>query len=331
MVAFVTLLVEAAAAAAAAGATPPPLPGLDFGLNLPTQSGSSGTGAFDPGIYNFSYSTVQLQRMRSVGFTSVRLPINVVTANDEPSLLKMRAIVEATSSKSAVICMFGTGSDTTHGTGRVDSMSETIAAWSKVHAHFHDLLNVKYEIFNEPHGYSIGCNSPPCGTKHSYLKDMLAVIAGAQLPKDRCILDALGWAQDAQGLAALGWTGAIGYHFYSWWLPANATRAEFRALFDYQLRGLSNRTYVTEFGSALNSPNKDYEQPTTTDNNVCVLQGMDDAVRALRKKGEGVLGAFHWHGWENGDSFSFFNPGNANGSAGVHRVLQSCCAGGGPL
>jgi hypothetical protein len=28
---------------------------------------------------------------------------------------------------------------------------------------------------------------------------------------------------------------------------------------------------------------------------------------------------------ENGDSFSYFNPKNANGSAGVRRVLQSCC------
>ena len=35
----------------------PAAPGL-FGLNLPTKSGSSGTGAFLPGIYNLSYSAV---------------------------------------------------------------------------------------------------------------------------------------------------------------------------------------------------------------------------------------------------------------------------------
>jgi hypothetical protein len=184
--------------------------------------------------------------------------------------------------------------------------------------------NAKYEIFNEPHGYSLGCNSPPCGTQKSYIKDMHAIIAGAKLPEDRCILDALGWAQDAQGLAKL-LDGAIGYHFYSWWLPANATRGEFSALFLLQLRGVANRTYVTEFGGSLDSPKLNYEQSTKTDNNVNIVQGMNDAVSTLRGRGQGILGAFHWHGWENGDSFSYFNPKNANGTAGIHRVLQSCC------
>jgi hypothetical protein len=291
-----TVMTAAAAVPPVLPPSPPPL--ADFGLNLPTQSGSSGTGAFAPGIFTFNYSAAQLQRMRATGFTSVRLPINVPTAHDEASLRRMRAIVEATRSKSAVICMFGTGSLTTHGTGRIDNMSAAISAWSRVHGFFSDLPNVKYEIFNEPHGYvSIGCNSPPCGTRHTYLRDMLAIIAGAHLPEDRCILDSLGWAQDAQGLAALGWRGAIGYHFYSWWLPANATRAEFSALFALQLRGLANRTYVTEFGGALDASNLNYAQPTATNNAVNVIQGMDDAVRLLRQRGEGIRGAFHWHGW----------------------------------
>lgn len=54
-------------------------------------------------------------------------------------------------------------------------------------------------------------NSPPCGTPRSYIDDMQQVIAGADLPQDRCILDALGWAQDVKGLVALGWEGYIGY------------------------------------------------------------------------------------------------------------------------
>ena len=167
---------------------------LDFGLNLPTRSGSSGTGAFAPGVYNLTYSAAQLQRMRSVGFTSVRLPINIATANDAAALRTIRALVEATSAKSAVICMFGTGSLTTHGTGRVDSLKDAIGAWSNVHASLGDLPNVKFEILNEPHGYAPGCNSPPCGTQESYVKDMRAIIAGAKLPEERCILDALGCA-----------------------------------------------------------------------------------------------------------------------------------------
>lgn len=52
---------------------------------------------------------------------------------------------------------FGTGSLTTHGTGRIDSMMDAIGAWRKVHLVFASLPDVYYEIFNEPHGYSVGC------------------------------------------------------------------------------------------------------------------------------------------------------------------------------
>ena len=139
---------------------------------------------------------------------------------------------------------------------------------------------------------------------------MQTLMAGAKLPRERCVLDALGWAQDAQGLAKLDWAGSIGYHFYSWcqppaapplllhapihragpsdplshaghphwgtgrrrcrWLPPNSTRQEFSALFQLQLRGISNRVYVTEFGGGLSSPNRDYEQLTTTSDPGCL-------------------------------------------------------------
>lgn len=53
---------------------------------------------------------------------------------------------------------------------------------------------------------------------------------------------------------------------------------------------------------------------------------MDDAVQALRKRGVGIQGAYHWHGWLDGDSFSFFEPANKNGSTKVLRILKDCCA-----
>jgi hypothetical protein len=52
---------------------------------------------------------------------------------------------------------------------------------------------------------------------------------------------------------------------------------------------------------------------------------MDDGVSALRLQGAGIKGAFHWHGWQNGDSFSFFEKANKNGSTKVLKVLVDCC------
>ena len=83
---------------------------------------------------------------------------------------------------------------------------------------------------------------------------------------------------------------------------------------------------LTEFGGAVDANNQYYEEPTTTNNNVNCLQGMDDAVQALRKRGVGIQGAYHWHGWLDGDSFSFFEPANKNGSTKVLRILKDCCA-----
>jgi hypothetical protein len=114
---------------------------LQFGLNLPAMNGSSGTGAFNPGVYNFAYTADQLARMRTVGFDSVRLPVNTMTANDPIALEKMKQLVIAIGG-TAVICMFGTGSLVTHGTGRVDSMKHTVAAWSNVHGVFGAFPNV---------------------------------------------------------------------------------------------------------------------------------------------------------------------------------------------
>jgi len=68
--------------------------------------------------------------------------------------------------------------------------------------------------------------------------------------------------------------------------------------------------------------NLDYEQPSTSSNDVNCLQGMDEALTELKAAGVGVKGAFHWHGWANGDAFSFWGPGNVNGSAKVLKILQ---------
>lgn len=265
--------------------------------------------------------------MQQLGFNSIRLPINIPTANNPPSLAEMKDLITKVGG-GAVICMFGTGNLTTHGTGRIDSMPDAVNAWSKVHAVFGAMENLYYEIFNEPHGYSLGCNSPPCGTPQTYYSDMKHLIAAASLPEERCILDALGWAEDVPGLLKLGWEGNIGYHFYPWWLPGKVSpsRADFNALLQASVAGVSERIFITEFGGGLNEANLNYEQPSKTSSNVNCLQGMDDAVSALQSRGVGIKGAFHWHGWKNGDSFSFFEPANKNGSTKVLKILEDCCS-----
>ena len=44
------------------------------------MNGSSGTGAFEPGVYNYSYSAATIAAARELGFTAIRIMINIETA-----------------------------------------------------------------------------------------------------------------------------------------------------------------------------------------------------------------------------------------------------------
>merc|ERR1719331_933745 len=147
-------------------------------------------------------------------------------------------------------------------------------AWQKIHEVFAQYPNVKYELFNEPFGYARN-------DVQAYLSDMTQLMEG--LPRDRCIIDGLGYADDVKSLAAAGWEGDLAYHFYPFWLSEGGrTQAAFSNLLQEALQGVSHRTYITEFGADL-SVNQDYE--TSGENkfgNVNCLRGMHDALLALK-------------------------------------------------
>jgi hypothetical protein len=43
------------------------------------------------------------------------------------------------------------------------------------------------------------------------------------------------------------------------------------------------------------------------------MRGLDDCLSQLKKDGKPVLGVYPWHGYDNGDSYSFFGAKNENG------------------
>merc|ERR1712187_667529 len=96
------------------------------------------------------------------------------------------------------------------------------------------------------------------------------------------------------------------------------------------LANLSSKVSLTEFGASLAMPHANYEQyaPIRRDwhGDVNCLRGLHDALLAFKRQGKAVRGAFHWHGWHNGDSYDFWNRGNANGAAKVHQMLADLAA-----
>jgi len=285
------------------------------GINLPPTQGTSGDGAFLPGVYSFGYTNAEVNGVASGDFTHIRIPINVETANDAASLDKIKGYFEQVGYR-GVICMYDTlqSGESGHGNGKPNSLSAMASAWAKIHAKFSDYLNIKYEVFNEPFGYTSAA---------TYMADMKYIMTNAGLPSSKCIIDGLGYASNVQAIKSR-WSGSLGYHFYPTWIPTGScTQSAFSNMFQTALAGVSQRTYVTEFGANLTLG--DYYETYTGDTtwwgqNINCLRGMNDAVLALRNAGNAINSSYVWHGWHNSDTYDVWYSGSTYGTAKVKKI-----------
>jgi hypothetical protein len=298
---------------------PQPPPERFAGINFPPTQGTTNAGAFLPGVLDYSYTTAQIAAANAT-FTAMRLPVNVETANDPEALAKLRSYVDQFAGQAAILCMFDTTADPTgapHGDGRPD-LASVGAAWAKVHAAFATYPNVRYELFNEPFGYS-------AATASQYVIDMQQIIIAGGLPASKVILDGVGYADDVAAVSAAGWTGDLAYHFYPNWLSSGRTQSNYSNFIQGALAGLSSRVWITEFGANLSiSSNTCYEtyidgMPSPSAD-IDALRGLDDALRAFRAASAPVKGVFFWHGWHNGDSYDYWDPANAEGACKVRLI-----------
>ena len=303
------------------------------GINFPPNQGNTNNGSMCRGPYHWGYTNAQIAAANA-HFNAMRLPINQATANDPEALETMKHYVDQFAGKHAIIAMVDISAaaydSCDHNTSQGDGSPDhgVPQAWAKIHAVFKDYPNVHYEIFNEPHAFSKE-------TAREYVRAMRAIIHDAKLPEHRCILDGVGFANDIQAVAAAGWAGDLGYHFYPFFLNKNRpdlkdkrhpyTQSAYSNLVQSAIGSLGNRTWVTEFGASLGYSNRCYDTFDTGDadapsQNINALRGLDDALRALRTTGRGVKGVFYWHGRHNDDSYDFWSSKNAQGACKVREI-----------
>ncbi len=288
------------------------------GLNFPPTQGTTDSGTFQPGILTYNYTNSQIAASNGT-FNTMRLPINVETANDPASLSKLKGYVDQFAGHYAIICMFDTlqSGEGGHGNGLPNDLNTLAAAWAKINTVFANYSNVHYEIFNEPFGYS---KSNPV----QYVNDMKAIINTAGLPYAKCILDGMGYADDVNSVASGGWSGDLAYHFYPTYISGTPTQSNYSNTAQAALRSWGQKTWLTEFGANLGYNYTCYD--TYDDgshywsSDVNALRGLDDALRALRAAGHGVKGVFYWHGWNNSDSYDYWASFNSNGACKVREI-----------
>ncbi|SMP46307.1 hypothetical protein SAMN06265222_102102 [Neorhodopirellula lusitana] len=286
---------------------------LSGGLNLAPKRGSSNQGAFLPGVFDYVYSGSDIAQIKSAHFTNFRYPVNVETCNDDKALDRIVALMSQLGNR-GIVCMWDTNQpgEIEHGDGRINDVDKLAAAWKKLYQRIKQHKEIQLEIFNEPFGYD---------SADEYLDLMNSIIEKAGLPQDRCILDGLGYAEDVRSVADAGWTGTLAYHFYPNWLPdGQRTTENYSQVIQRALEGVENKIVVTEFGADLKRfhPRRRSRRP---DKDVAALDGLEDALTKVIKNGQHIEETYHWHGWDNNDSYSFWGEGNRFGAEQI-RDLQ---------
>ncbi|KAA1260768.1 Cellulase (glycosyl hydrolase family 5) [Rubripirellula obstinata] len=308
---FVGLLTISWAACSARGDDP------HRGLNLPPTQGTTNAGAFQTGVYRFDYSPEFLKQIPASGFTHIRVPVNVATSKDSEAMQKIASLFSAVGDR-GILCMFDTNEagETGHGNGKPNDVASIANAWRQLYRMFRGKPNIVFELFNEPFGYA-----KTAAGRDEYINDMKIIIRRGRLPSRRCIIDGMGYADDIQSVAKAGWRGALGYHFYPNWLGDDDASAEaFSKLIVQQCSGISNDIYITEFGTRLDFDKGGRTPPENSSQDHDALVGLREAINFLKGEGRPIKGAYHWHGWDNGDTYSYWDQANRLGALKIREI-----------
>jgi len=292
-------------------------------MNLPPTGGSNSTAGMQqvgPYVWQYDYTNQQIYDMRNHGIEGLRVCISVPTANDPDTLDKIAGYFDNTIAGGYITFVDCDETNTNPAwvftDGKINDADDLAGAWALVHARFSMYDNVKYEIFNEPFWHV-----PPNSTAQEYVDLMNYVIAQAGLPIDKCIIEGLGCG-DVQAIKDL-WPGEMAYHVYSWWLGGGMkTQTQYSTQTQLFLKGVEDRTHVTEFGTVLTLGDI-YETCTwaTTPTGECVnvLRGIHDAVNSLDTP---VLSMAVWHGYNCNDTYDFFGSFHSYGREKLKSIMH---------
>jgi Cellulase (glycosyl hydrolase family 5) len=264
------------------------------GINLPPLQGTTNTGAFSSGPLNNGYTQQQVEDTVCQR-KGVRVPVNPPTVFDKVAWEQTRNVVTWALNKGAIVvlCMWDSDEHDIncdgHGDGLLDSEEDARNMWKHIGEAFGHDPRVFFEAFNEPFGYE---------DAKEYVHAMRRITR--DLPEDRVIIDGMAAARHLHSIKHL-WPGLLAYHIYTARVPeeCRSTRAYSESI-QHALRGVAHRTVVTEFGADL-SLNEDYDNVDSTSSDVQLLNGLEDALRIMKP-----CASFMWHGWDNGDTYSFW-------------------------
>ncbi len=278
-------------------------PNDNFSDGLVVPSGLSATD---------NYATVQskasgiLSAFAQQGANTVRLPVNPSTVSGSWWAAYTGAIDKAIANGMRVVLGYWEGSSSKD--GLVDDLPAFWQMWQTITNQYGSNSQVYFEVFNEPHGYSVN------DLKSLYAQWLTNYPA---IPANRVLLDGAGYATNVNDIGSDSRFASclLSYHMYTWFDNSKTTSADW----EQPIGSLNypDRTIVTEFGCSMTS-GKNYLGAPGSDVEITYLQGMTNALRNRQ------LGSIYWPGLRTGDSYSLLTLNgttlSVNNNAGLQRV-----------
>lgn len=246
------------------------------------------------------------------GVNTVRLPIN------PPSVLESwwgaynGAIDRAVSKNMNVILACWESASSRN--GLIDNTTTFWQMWDVVIAKYGGNSRVYFEVFNEPHGYS--------------LTDLTSIYAQflsryPNVARGRILLGGTGYSENVTGVGADSRFSSclLALHNYAFWNTSRTSVSAWEQDWRSRIGSYASRTVVTEYGAAMTT-GKNYTGAVNNDHEIAYIQGSTNVFR-----NDGVASVY-WPGLRDGDSYSIQNRGGSGtnitltttNSSGVQRI-----------
>jgi endoglucanase len=246
------------------------------------------------------------------GVNTVRLPINPSSVLESWWSAYTGAIDRAVSKNMKVILAYWEGASSRD--GRIDNTTQFWNMWQTVVTKYGSTSNVYFEVFNEPHGYS--------------LLELTSIYADwlsryPSVPRGRILLGGTGYSENVTGIGADSRFSncLLSLHNYAFWNTSRTTVSAWEQDWRSRFGSYASRTIVTEYGAAMTT-GKNYTGPANNDHEIAYIQGSTNVFR-----NDGV-GSVYWPGLRDGDSYSIQTRGGSGTSitltttnaSGVQRI-----------
>jgi len=262
-----------------------------------------------------SYATVSAKTnaivsgiQANTGANTIRIPANYSTTSQAWWNSYTAVIDEATSKGMNVIIGYWEGASSEDGT--IDNTTQFWAMWQTIVNKYASNSRVYFEIFNEPHGYTLSAWTTICA---QWLSNYPSV------PQGRILIDGTSYAQDITGVGADSrFTNCLlSIHDYTFFSNGTlTTAAQWESRLSGNVGSYGNRAVLTEFGDTMNS-GINYTGAIGGSVDIAYMQGLTNEVRILG------MGSIYWPGVRIGDSYAMEQLGGSGTSLTLSNTNAS--------